>query len=285
MEFGVLGPLLIRDETGVLSANVRAAKQRTLLAALLLRPGRVVSVDYLVETLWDGLPPETALPSLRNYVTRLRAALGSAGRRISFRDKGYVIEISEDEVDLLRFTGLLEAGTAAFQRGEFALAAELTGRALEQWRGPVLEDVASDSLHRDECVLVAERRLDAVELKLEADRRLGVRPVGTAELRDLARSHPERERLWEHLINGLCQGGRRIEALAEFRRLERVLGTEYGVRPGARIRRLISDVHPADAVHREYREHREPYKYYEFRPLARAAARSRSGSDAGCSDL
>lgn len=297
MEFGVLGPLLIRDETGALSANVvRAAKQRILLAALLLRAGRVVSVDYLVETLWDGLPPETALPSLRNYVARLRTALGTAaGSRISFRDKGYVIEVSEDEVDLLRFTGLLEGGSAAFQRGEFALAAELTGRALEQWRGPVLEDVASDALHREECVLVAERRLDAVELKLEADRRLGIRPVRTAELRDLAWAHPERELLWEHLINGLRQGGRRIEALAEFRRLERVLGAEYGVRPGARIRRLISDIHPADAAHRdhrEYREHRERRepsksydKYYEFRPLARASTRSRSGSDAGCSDL
>ena len=51
MEFGVLGPLLVRDENGVLSANVKAAKQRTLLAALLLRAGRVVSVDCLVETL------------------------------------------------------------------------------------------------------------------------------------------------------------------------------------------------------------------------------------------
>jgi len=279
MEFGVLGPLLIRDETGVLSANVRAAKQRTLLAALLLRAGRVVSVDYLVETLWDGLPPDTALPSLRNYVMRLRAALGSAGRRISFRGNGYVIDISEDEVDLLRFTGLLEAGVAAFQRCEFALAAELTGRALDQWRGPVLEDVVSDTLHRDECSPVAERRLDAVELKLEADRRLGVRPAWTAELRNLAWAHPERERLWEHLISGLCQDGRRIAALAEYQRLERVLDKEYGVRPGARLRSLISDIHPTSAVHREH------YKYYEFRPLARAFARTRSESDAGRSDL
>ena len=224
------------------------------------------------------MPPGTALPSLRNHVTRLRAGLGSAGHRISFRGNGYVIDISEDEVDLLRFTGLLETGVAAFQRGEFALAAELTGRALDQWRGTVLEDVDSDSLRRDECLPVAERRLDAVELKLEADCRRGTRPAWTAELRDLARAHPERERLWEHLISGLCQDGRRVAALAEYRRLERVLDTEYGVRPGARLRSLISDIHPTSAMHREQ------YSYYEFRPLARAFAPARSRFGAGRGD-
>ena len=236
MEFGVLGPLLVRDESGALPP--RAAKQRTLLATLLLRAGRVVPVDQLVEMIWDGEPPATALPSLRNYVLRLRAGLGEAGRRIGFRDRGYVLEIAEDEVDLLRFVRLRNDGVAAFDSGQFALAATLLGRALQEWRGPALVDVESDALHREECPHLAESRLDTVELRLEAECRAGKRVSWSAELRDLARAHPERERLWGHVIASLHADGRSTEALAEYRRMERILDQEYGVRPGDRLRAL-----------------------------------------------
>ena len=236
MEFGVLGPLLVRDESGALP--LRAAKQRTLLATLLLRAGRVVPVDQLVEMLWDGQPPATALPSLRNYVLRLRTSLGEAGRRIGFRDRGYVLEIAEDEVDLLRFTRLRNDGVAAFDNGQFALAAQLLGRALQEWRGPALVDVESDTLHREECPHLAESRLDTVELRLDAECRAGQRVPWSAELRDLARAHPERERLWGHVIASLHADGRSTEALAEYRRMERMLDREYGVRPGERLRAL-----------------------------------------------
>ena len=49
MDFGLLGPLLIRDGTRHIS--VSAPRQRVLLAALLLSAGRVVSLDALGETL------------------------------------------------------------------------------------------------------------------------------------------------------------------------------------------------------------------------------------------
>lgn len=246
MEFGVLGPLLVRDDSGVLA--VRAAKQRALMATLLLRAGRVVPVDQLVETLWDGQPPATAVPSLRNYVLRLRACLGEAGSRVGFRDRGYVIDVTDDEVDLLRFTQLKSDGVAAFDSGQFALAAKLLGRALEEWRGPALVDVDSDALHREECPHLAESRLDAVELRLEAEFRAVGRVPWTAELRDLARAHPERERLWGHLIASLHVDGRNMEALAEYRRMERTLDREYGVRPGERLRALHERILRGDGL-------------------------------------
>src|SRR5580692_6605795 len=104
MEFGILGPLLVRDESG--DRLVSAAKQRILLAALLLRPGHVVPVDTLAETLWDGHPPRSAVTSVRNYVMRLRNGLGPAGDRISSRSGGYLIDLAPDELDLLRFNQL-----------------------------------------------------------------------------------------------------------------------------------------------------------------------------------
>ena len=47
-------------------------KQRALLAMLLLEAGRVVSQDSLVEALWEGSPPATAVASLQNFVAQLR---------------------------------------------------------------------------------------------------------------------------------------------------------------------------------------------------------------------
>ena len=237
MEFGVLGPLLVRDESGA-ATTVRAAKQRTLMATLLLRAGRVVPVDQLVETIWDGRPPASAVPSLRNYVLRLRTCLGGAGERIGFRDRGYVLEAAENEVDLLRFARLRDDGAAAFERGEYALAAELLARGLREWRGPALADVESDALQREDRPHLAESRLDAVELRLEAEFRSVGRVPWTAELRELARAHPERERLWGHLLTSLHADGRDTEALSEYRRMERVLVQDYGVQPGERLRAL-----------------------------------------------
>ena len=236
MEFGILGPLLVADESGPLA--VRAAKQRTLLAALLLRAGRTVPVDRLVDTLWDGRPPASAVPSLRNYVLRLRGRIGPAGDRIGFRDRGYVIDLDPEEVDLLRFARLRDEGAAAFDSGRYPLAGTLLTRALEQWRGPALVDVESDALHREECPHLAQSRLDVVELRLEAEFRAAGRVPWTAELRDLARAHPERERLWEYLITSLHTSGRCTEALAEYGRLEQTLEQDYGALPGERLRAL-----------------------------------------------
>src|SRR6266700_7345071 len=101
MWFGILGPLLVRD--GNAAASVPAARQRVLLAALLVRAGQVVAADALAETVWDGAPPAGAAATLRSHVMRLRRVLGpAAGARVATRYRGYLVEASEQEVDLLR---------------------------------------------------------------------------------------------------------------------------------------------------------------------------------------
>ena len=62
MDFGLLGPLVVRD--GTRQVPVSAPRQRVLLAALLLNAGRVVSLDALGETLWEGQLPAGARGAL-----------------------------------------------------------------------------------------------------------------------------------------------------------------------------------------------------------------------------
>ena len=58
IEFRVLGPLeVVRDGVAL---RLGAGKLRVVLAALLLQANRPVSIDDLVDKLWDGAAPGDA---------------------------------------------------------------------------------------------------------------------------------------------------------------------------------------------------------------------------------
>ena len=83
-EFLILGPLEARlDGRPVV---LRGAKQRALLAALLLYPGQVLSVERLIDDLWGEAPPQSAANALQVYVSQLRRR--SAPARSSLRRPG-----------------------------------------------------------------------------------------------------------------------------------------------------------------------------------------------------
>src|SRR5919204_2932911 len=73
MRFGVLGPLEARD--GGQELELGPARQRALLALLLLHPDEVVSTDRLVEELWGERAPPSAPKVVQGYVSQLRRAL------------------------------------------------------------------------------------------------------------------------------------------------------------------------------------------------------------------
>ncbi len=148
MELGLLGPLRVTGARG--DHPALGAKQRILLAALLLRAGRIVPMDELIDLMWDGDPPASARASLHNQVLALRRALGEDTTvRIHTRTPGYVIEIGAGELDLARFEELRESGRVALESGDHERAAELLRAALGIWRGEALVDVPSDALRRE----------------------------------------------------------------------------------------------------------------------------------------
>ena len=117
MEFRILGPLEVFDEGR--SVDVGAAKQRALLAVLLLNANRVVSSDRLIEALWGERPPATAQKALQVYVSQLRKAVGRDS--ILTRAPGYELRVEPGELDLERFEALV--------------AEERLVEALRLWRG------------------------------------------------------------------------------------------------------------------------------------------------------
>src|SRR5712671_4153697 len=146
MDFSILGPLEVHEKGR--SLPCKSAKQRLLLAALLLRPNEVVSSDRLIEALWGERPPPTAQKALQMHVSQLRRLLepertaGTAGGMLVTRPPGYELRVESRQVDLGRFEAALAAARAASAAGQVEQAARLLGDALALWSGPPLADLS-----------------------------------------------------------------------------------------------------------------------------------------------
>ncbi len=245
MEFGLLGPLVVR--AGGVVVPVTAGKQRVLLAVLLLHANEVVGTDVLAEAVWGGRPPGTARVTLQNYVKRLRRVLGAEGyERIVTRPAGYLVAAGAGELDVTRFAELAGAGRAAARAGAWEVAAGQLSAALGLWRGQPLADVPSQVLVAAEVPRLAEMRLAAVEARIDADLHLGRHREVIAELAALAGAEPLRERLHELLMLALYRSGQQAAALAAYRQARRQLIDQVGIEPGPALRELNQQILRSD---------------------------------------
>ncbi len=247
LEFSLLGTLLVsRDGAAV---PIPAGRQRVLLAALLLGGGQLQPADELIEVLWDVHPPASAHASLRNYVRRLRDALGDSGRtQIRTQPHGYAISVDTDDLDVSRFEALLRAARLAMRAGTWEQAATRARAALSLWRGEPLSGVESEALTRREVPRLADLRLQALEVRIDADLRLGGHAEAIPELRRLAGVHPLREQLHALLMLALYRSGKRTEALAAYRDARQALSAERGSEPGTWLRELHQQMLLGDPV-------------------------------------
>src|SRR5438552_3671291 len=207
MQFRILGPLEV--EGGGEPLALGGAKQRAVLAVLLLHANRVVSRDRLIDAVWGEHAPETANSALQGYVSALRKTLGAD--LILTRAPGYVLETAS--VDLGRFESLVAEGSAALAAGHARQASERLREALDLWRGEPLADLDSVGFVQIERPRLEELRLSAVEERLDADLALGGHAELVPELHALVAGHPHRERLRAQLMLALYRSGRQAEAL------------------------------------------------------------------------
>jgi len=235
MEFGILGPLEVHTERGKVA--VAGGKPAAVLAVLLLHPNEPVSVDKLAIALWGEDVPGGASRTVRVHVSRLRKALGNPEILIT-TPSGYRLVVKPDELDAARFEELVRSGRQTLANGEAEEASEVLREALTLWRGPPLADFAAEPFAPAEIARLEEQRLEAVEMRLEADLAAGRHRDVVAELQHLVAEHPTREKLAEHLMLALYRCGRQAEALEAYREAHRVLLDEIGVEPRAQLRDL-----------------------------------------------
>lgn len=228
MEFRILGPLEIAD--GERRLPLGGAKRRSVAALLLLEANQVVPTERLIDGVWGDDPPPAALGSLQNHVLRLRRVLGD---RLVTQAPGYALRVESHELDLDRFRTLVDDARG----GEPAQAAALLREALALWRGPALADLAGEPAGVGAQHL-EELRLEAVEMRIDADLELGLHARLVAELELLVAEHPFRERLRAQLLLSLYRSGRQAEALDAYAAARATLVGELGAEPGPELQAL-----------------------------------------------
>ncbi|HKA27459.1 MAG TPA: AfsR/SARP family transcriptional regulator, partial [Gaiellaceae bacterium] len=228
MDFRILGPLEISDRGRPIELGRQ--KHKTLLAALLLRSGEVVSVDQLIDDLWGERPPSTARASVHNAVSAVRKVVGHETLRT--QGPGYVLDISPEQLDLNRFEFLTVEARGA--KGKERL--EKLREALALWRGPALADLAFEPMTAFEAGRLEELRTAALEDLIDAELSLGAGAQLVEKLETLVAEHPFREHFRGQLMLALYRSGRQAEALAAYQDGRRVLVDELGIEPSTPLR-------------------------------------------------
>jgi len=246
VEFRALGPVEIAVDGR--SQAAYGAKQRTLLALLLLDVNRVAERDWLIDQLWAGDPPNAAHAALRAYAYRLRKHLDliSGGATLQGRTGGYLLEVEPAAVDVHRFETLSAQGRQALQDGTFANARTAFQKGLDLWRGPAAFAGIDVPAVRDRARRLDELRLEVTEQYWGAALESGPSGGAVSELEALTATHPLREGLWRLLMLGLYRDGRQGEALEAYQRLYRLLDEELGIGPSTPIERLHQQILAGD---------------------------------------
>jgi DNA-binding SARP family transcriptional activator len=238
MEFRVLGPVAVFRDGGRLP--VGGTKQRAVLALLLLGRGEVVSREELIDGVWGTCPPVTVERTLSAYVSRLRRILqdGGAAPRLTREPHGYRLRVEAGELDLDRFDALAEEGVKALGAGDLPRARSLLTAALGLFAGPPLQDLLDVPAWRLESDQIAEKRIWALDQRVQIGLMTGTAGEDIAELRALVRKEPFREHTWALLMRVMYQSGQQREALHAFDEARRILDEELGLEPGPELRRL-----------------------------------------------
>jgi DNA-binding SARP family transcriptional activator len=234
VQFRLLGPLEVAERD--VARPLGGARQRAVLAILLLHRGEVVWGERLIEELWGEHAPATAAKVLQAYISRLRKAIGADVLRTHGR--GYVLSPAAGELDLDEFERLAADGRAALAVGDAASAAARLREALGLWRGPPLADFTYEAFAQGEIARLEEARLAALEDRIDADLALGRHERLVPELELAAREHPLRERLCAQRMLALYRAGRQAEALQAYRDSRRILIDQLGIEPGRELREL-----------------------------------------------
>ncbi len=229
--FALLGP--VRLEVAGVPVDLGPAKQRCLLAVLLLSPGQPVAVETLVERVWGERPPRRERNAVASYVARLRRSLERAGAAgvatLRYGDGGYRIDCAPDRVDLHRLRRLADQardpGCTDGQR------LTLLREAVRGWRGEPLAGLPGDWAGRIRQTW-RQQHLEVVVAWAHAELRAGDPAAVIAPLTDLTCEHPLAEQLADALIRALAASGRTADALLEYEAIRQRLVEQLGADPG-----------------------------------------------------
>ena len=241
VRFRLLGP--VEAEVDGRQIELGHAKQRCVLAALLVDVDRIVPVDVLLDRVWAHRLPRNGRVTLSGYISRLRHLLAAVDDVSLTREAdGYRLAVDPMSVDLHRFRTLVARAGAATSRDE---GTALLTEALASWRGPAFATVDAPWLNDLRDQLASERltaELDRNDLVLDQGRPMAL----VTELSVSVTTNPWDERLAGQLMLALYRCGRQTDALHRYELLRSQLAEEFGVDPSPPLQQLHQRILRAD---------------------------------------
>ncbi|WP_433793705.1 BTAD domain-containing putative transcriptional regulator [Actinoplanes sp. CA-252034] len=239
LRFEILGSIrAFRDGRQL---DLGPAKQRAVLAVLLLNPGRPVPTHRIVDAVWGDDPPENGTNVVQKYVAGLRRVLDpdrsprTPGELLALTDGGYVLRVGS--LDAEDFRNGVARAAAEHRSGHVEEAARIARAALDLWYGEGLAGLSGPVFESARNRLTEEHATAweswaAIELSRGAFGEL------VSELSRLVQEFPLREGLRAQLLTALYRSGRQAEALAAFRDAREYFLDELGAEPGERLQEI-----------------------------------------------
>jgi predicted ATPase/DNA-binding SARP family transcriptional activator len=244
LDYRILGPLeVVRDGS---SLRLGGAKQKAVLAILILHAGKLVSLDKLVDDLWLEEPPRSAVNVVQSYISRLRRLLSTAKTPgdgiVLSQPSGYVLDAPAELIDRHRVKDALVRGKAALEANRAGEASERLSAALTLFRGPALADFRYEPWAQADVEQIEELEMAVREARIDAELALGRHADVIGELDYLVTGHPAREHFAAQLMVALYRTGRQSEALQVYQSARLALTEELGIDPSPQLRALERQV-------------------------------------------
>lgn len=241
LRFEILGPLRARQDE--LEIDLGPAKQRAVLAVLLIHANKPVPSARIVEEVWGDERPENGVNVVQKYVAGLRRVLEperparSPGQLLTLTNAGYLLRVGADCLDVDEFHALVGQARAARAESSLVEASRLLGEAIGLWRAEALAGLPEPLLGTARKRL-NEMRVAALEEWVEVELDLGHHNRLVPELVRLVTEFPLREQLRYLLMLALYRCGRQAEAYSAYRDARSFLVEEFGVEPSTRLQLL-----------------------------------------------
>ncbi|MFG2732289.1 BTAD domain-containing putative transcriptional regulator [Streptomyces canus] len=241
-DFGILG----QPYAEPLQSNIGVNRRRewVILSALMTRPNAFISINALIDAMWDTDPPRTAREQVMNCLGFIRRAIAASGDADVSLDRvrdGYVFGIDDERIDHVVFSRLYAEAESAKALGRVESSLGLYERALALWRGGVYDGLEVSSFASHAAALEEQRAVAAEEcfaLSIASGRGSGVIP---RLLRHVG-EHPLRERGVALLMTALHGEGRTHDAHAVYAHLAQRLGDGLAIGPGREVRRALNAI-------------------------------------------
>ncbi|MFI6171175.1 BTAD domain-containing putative transcriptional regulator [Nocardia sp. NPDC051052] len=243
LRFGVLGPISAQRDGKALP--LKGPRHRAVLARLLVARGRMVSMDQLIDDLWER-PPRGAVGAIQTFVADLRRVLEpdraprTPAEVLVTVAPGYALRA--DTVDAVRFEAAVVRTAELLATEQFDRALTTIDAASALWQGPAYAEFAEQGWARAEVDRLDGLRLLAAEHRAAALIDLARPAEAVPALNSLLAEHSLREHAWQLLAVALYRSGRQGDALAALRRIRHLLRTELGADPGPELQRVEADI-------------------------------------------